>query len=137
MRRPHTLPAAGEPFSTINTTPMIDVMLVLLIIMILSLPAPTHKVAVDLPNDKGLNSAPPPVHRLSIAATGAYAWDGAPVSSPQLAARLAVFKADPAGPVLHLQTDPEAPYERFDETMVLVKKAGIEKVGFVGNPPGF
>lgn len=137
MRRPHTLPAAGEPFSTINTTPMIDVMLVLLIIMILSLPAPTHKVAVDLPQAAGPNAAPPPVHRLSIAATGGYSWDGAPVSSPELVARLAAFKADPAGPVLHLQTDPEAPYERFDETMVLVKKTGIERIGFVGNPPGF
>ena len=137
MRRPNTLPAPGEPFSTINTTPMIDVMLVLLIMMMLSLPLPTHKAAVDLPKAGPANGVPPPVHRLTIAENGAYIWDGAPVSTPALMAKLSAFSADPAKPVLHLETNPQAPYVRFDETIVLIKRAGIERLGFVGNPPGF
>lgn len=136
MRRPHVLPAQGEPFSAINTTPIIDVMLVLLIMVIFSLPPPTHKVPVDLPT-KGANTAMPPVHRLSIDAGGGRLWDGVPVDREALRLKLAAHRADPAGPILHMQTDPEAPYERFDETIAMVRAADIDRIGFVGNPPQF
>lgn len=136
MRRPHVVPAEGQPFSAINTTPIIDVMLVLLIMMIFSLPPPTHEVPVDLPS-AGAGSTAPPIHRLSIAADGARMWDDVPVDAPTLRIKLVEHRADPAGPVLHMQTDPEASYERFDETLAMVRTANITKIGFVGNPPQF
>lgn len=137
MRRPPYLPANSEPFSTINTTPMIDVLLVLIIMMILSLPPPTHEVPIDLPIRSASNEPPPPVHRLSITENGGYLWDNEPMAGAELPDRLAAFTADPAGPVLHMETSPAARYEWFDETMALVKKAKITKIGFVGNPAGF
>lgn len=136
MRRPHVVPAQGQPFSAINTTPIIDVMLVLLIMMIFSLPPPTHKVPVDLPST-GAGSVAPPIHRLSIEPDGQRTWDGVPVDTQMLRKKLADHRADPASPVLHMQTDPEARYERFDETLAMVRAANVTKIGFVGNPPQF
>lgn len=122
------------PFSAINVTPFIDVMLVLLIVMILSIPVATHKVPVDLPG------APKPVleierpHQLAIDRSGALFWDGRPVADAELPALLAAMQRDAAG-VLHMNTDPDARYDRFDGVLAVVKRAGIERLGFVGNRP--
>lgn len=121
------------PFSGINVTPFIDVMLVLLIVMILSIPMMTHKVPIDLPSGPG-NPAPEVPHKLAIDRGGALYWDGAPISDSALPNVLATLRADPAG-VLHMQTDPEARYERFDSVLAVVKRAGIEQLGFIGNRP--
>lgn len=129
--------ATFDPVSAINTTPMIDVMLVLIIMMIMSLPAPTHIVPIELPNGGASIGTPPPVHRLTITEGGTYLWDSAPLTAAGLASRLAAFKADPAGPVLHVETSEAARYELFDRTMAMIKRAGISKIGFVGNTPGF
>lgn len=128
--------AFGEPLTAINITPLIDVMLVLLIMMIMTLPPPTHKVGVDLPG-RSSNGALPPAHRLSIMKNGAYLWDGAPLADGALSRNLTALKNDPAGPVLHMETHPAASYDRFDHTIAAVKNAGIDRVGFIDNPPGF
>lgn len=136
MRRPAVF-APAEPYCAINITPMIDVLLVLLIMMMLSLPAPTHKLPVELPmagNDAGV---PPPVHRLGITQTGTYSWDGAPLAAAALPAKLQSHATDARMPTLEMETDPAAPYVRFDETLALVKAAGISRIGFVGNPAAF
>lgn len=127
----------GQPISAINTTPIIDVMLVLLVMMILSLPAPTHKIPIDLPTPGSAAGAPPPIHRIDIAATGALSWDGAMVSAVALDARLAAFARDPARPQLHIATAAETPYFAFNRALAQVKRAGIERIGFVGNPKTF
>lgn len=137
MRRPPYLPQTHEPFMAINTTPMIDVMLVLLIMMIMSLPKPTHQIPVELPAAGAGVGAPPPVNRLSITDGGNYLWNDTPVSAAQLEAKLGAARTDSRQPVLHMQTSPLAPYNRFDQTLAMVKKAGIEKIGFVGNADGF
>lgn len=120
------------PFSSINVTPFIDVMLVLLIVMILSVPAMTHKVPIDLP--VGGDPAPEVPHNLAIDRGGALSWDGRPISDAALPGALAALRADSAA-VLHMQTDPEARYERFDAVLAVVKRAGIERLGFIGNRP--
>jgi biopolymer transport protein ExbD len=120
------------PFSGINVTPFIDVMLVLLIVMILSIPTMTHKVPIDLP--VGGDPALEVPHKLAIDRGGALYWDGKPIGDAALPGALAGLKADPQG-VLHMQTDPEARYERFDSVLAVVKRAGIERLGFVGNRP--
>jgi biopolymer transport protein ExbD len=121
------------PFSAINVTPFIDVMLVLLIVMILSIPVMSHKVPIDLPSGSGVPALETP-HKLAIDRGGALYWDGNRIGDAALPGVLAGLRADPKG-VLHMQTDPEARYERFDSVLAVVKRAGIERLGFIGNRP--
>lgn len=124
---------AGEPIGAINTTPLIDVMLVLLIMLVITIPLATHKVPLDLPG-----GPPPParqslVHRLGIDAAGGLHWNGQAISEAQLPALLSRVAADPALPELHLDADAEARYERVDETLAAIARAGVTRMGFVGN----
>jgi biopolymer transport protein ExbD len=124
----------GEPLSELNITPLIDVMLVLLVMMILTLPQVLHKVPIDLPQDAPDAYVPRNVHRLELTRAGGVTLDGAPVADAALPARLAAVKADPNG-LLVMRTDPETRYERFDQTLAVVKRAGITRLGFAGNGP--
>ena len=124
-----------QPMSGINTTPLIDVMLVLLIMFIITLPATTHKVAVDLPTPGPRTAPEPVVHRLTLDRAGGLAWDGAAIAQAELPARLAAMVGEPGEPVLHMATHPEARYERFDQTLATIRQAGVERLGFVGNRP--
>jgi biopolymer transport protein ExbD len=118
--------------STMNVTPFIDVMLVLLIVMILSIPIATQKVPIDLPSGpSGQELLPPSV--LGIDRQGALFWNGATIPDAALPEKLSALQQ--SGAALHLQTDPEARYERFDSILAKVKLAGITKLGFVGNRP--
>jgi biopolymer transport protein ExbD len=137
MQRLSPARSESEPMSAINTTPLIDVLLVLLIMMIMSLPSPMHKVGVDLPREGDVGGTPPPVHRLTITDAGSYLWDGNALPDAALSSALLTLKNDPAVPLLHMETSPAASYQRFDETIALVKQAGINRVGFIGNPPVF
>ena len=117
--------------SDLNTTPLIDVMLVLLIMFIITVPIATHKVALDLPNGPPPDSTPV-VYRLNQDASGRLSLNGAPIGETDLAARLAAVKADPAAE-LHFRTDATTRYEVFDRVLALVKGAGITKLGLVDN----
>ena len=64
---------------------------------------------------------------------GRLSWDGSGVSEPQLASRLVAMARDPAAPVLFFAPDAETRYERVDETLALVMRAGVTRLGFVGN----
>lgn len=119
-----------EPFSAINTTPLIDVMLVLLIMMIITIPAGTHKLPVELPQGRPGQEQTVP-HRLDIAASGALTWDGRAIADAELPALLGSTEA--ANGVLHLRTDEAARYERFAGILTTVKRAGVTRLGFVGN----
>ncbi len=123
----------AKPISDLNTTPLIDVMLVLLVMIIITLPAISHKIPIDLPSAGTPNGVPPPINQLDIARSGALSWNGETVPTGSLRARLATHLADPAQPVLHLKSDAETRYERFDETLAIVKAAGVTKLGFVKN----
>jgi biopolymer transport protein ExbD len=122
----------GEPAPMINTTPLIDLMLVLLVMLMLSIPVSTHKMPIDVPTGP-TPPGPPPAHRLDIDAAGRPSWDGRRVDDAQLRARLAGMAADPAQPVLHFAADAETRYQRVDETLALVLRAGVTRLGFVGN----
>jgi|GEM_PF-2072793 len=122
------------PIATINTTPLVDVMLVLIIMFILIIPVASHKVALDLPGPPPpVPGPPPPAHRLDIAASGALLWDGAPLAAQALPARLTALAADPADPVLQLNADGEARYERVDQILAQIRTAGVTRMGFVNN----
>ncbi len=121
-----------QPMSALNITPLIDVMLVLLVMMILTIPAITNKVPIDLPQPGTPASKNPVIHQLDLAASGALRLDGAAIAPAALPARLTALKADPDAE-LHVNTDPKARYDRFDETLATIKRAGITRLGFVGN----
>jgi biopolymer transport protein ExbD len=120
------------PMATINTTPLIDMMLVILIMLIVSIPMTTHKVPLDLPSTAPAPRTPP-VHRLAIQASGALLWDGQALPAAALPARLGGLQADPALPVLELDAEGEARYERVDQVLAQIRRAGVTRLGFVGN----
>jgi biopolymer transport protein ExbD len=136
MRTPRRLAfaaAADAPISGINTTPLIDVLLVLLIMFILTIPVATHSVKINLPQQGPAPAEEPQVHRLAIQAGGALSWDGAPIAGAALPARLAAFRDAAPDGVLELQAEGETRYERFDQVLAAVKRSGIARLGFVGN----
>ena len=130
--RPAFAAAAEEPISAINTTPIIDVMLVLLIMFIITLPLMTHAVKIDLPR-KGEVQVEPKIHRLDLGPSGRLSWDGVPIAEAELPARLAAFRARSRDSILHFRTDPETRYEDFDRILAGVKRSGVKRLGFVGN----
>ena len=128
--------AEGEPMMDINTTPLIDVMLVLLIMFIITIPIQTHAVKLDLPVNQP-NQAPPPINpvknTVTINAQDVIMWNGAPVSPPQLRAYLEQTQQMSPIPELHLQPDATARYEVVDQVLAITKRAHVQKMGFVGN----
>ena len=126
----------GEPMLDINMTPLIDVLLVLLIMFIITIPVQTHAVKLDLPQDQ-TNVPPPPIlptkNKVVITANNQILWNGTPVTPQQLRLYLdATQQMDPI-PELHLQPEPNARYALVDEVLAITKRAHVEKMGFVGN----
>lgn len=122
-----------SPIAAINTTPLIDMMLVLLIMFIMAIPLSTHKVPLDLPPPAPGPVDQRPVHRLDVDAAGRAIWDGQPVTDTGLRRRLAAAAADPAMPSLHFNPHAEARYERVDRILADVRRAGIDRLGLVDN----
>ena len=125
-----------EPMMDINTTPLIDVMLVLLIMFIITIPIQTHAVKLDLPVDDP-NAVPPPVdpvkNKIVIVPDGTVLWNGAPVNEVQLRQYLDITTTMTPTPELHLQPHPEARYEVVDQVLAITKRANVTAMGFVGN----
>jgi len=128
--------STGEPMMDINTTPLIDVMLVLLIMFIITIPIQTHAVKLDLPVNQP-NQTPPPIdpvkNKIVINAQDQILWNGAPVDPTQLRAFLDTTQQMNPVPELHLQPDATARYEKVDEVLAITKLAHVQKMGFVGN----
>jgi biopolymer transport protein ExbD len=126
---------AAEPMMDINTTPLIDVLLVLLIMFIITNPIQTHAVKLDLPQNT--NSPPPPVepikNQVVVTQAGAVLWNGTPVTLIQLRQYLDVSQQMNPVPELHLQPEPDARYETVDQVLAVTKQAHVDKMGFVGN----
>jgi len=131
-----TNPESSEPMMDINTTPLIDVMLVLLIMFIITIPVQTHAVKLDLPVDSQNNNPPPidPVkNKIVIMPDDVVTWNGAPVNDVQLRQYLDITTTMRPTPELHLQPHPEARYNRVDEVLAITKRANVQSMGFVGN----
>jgi len=125
----------GEPMMEINTTPLIDVMLVLIIMLIITIPIQSHAVKLDLPQNS--NSTPPPIdpikNKIVITPQGAVLWNGSSVNLTQLRQYLDITQQMNPEPELHLQPDPQARYELVDQVLIVTKQAKVTKMGFVGN----
>lgn len=125
----------GSPMMEINTTPLIDVMLVLLIMFIITIPIQTHAVKVDLPVNT--QNTPPPVdaqkNKVVIDAQGVVTWNSVPVDDATLAQFLEQTKNIEPEPELHFQPLPDARYEVVDRVLAVIKRSGVTKMGFIGN----
>jgi biopolymer transport protein ExbD len=129
-------PESSEPMMEINTTPLIDVMLVLLIMIIMTIPIQSHAVKLDLPQDQQ-NQPPPPIdpvkNKIVITPQGVVLWNGNPVNLTTLRQYLDLTTTMSPVPELHLQPDPQARYELVDEVLAVTKRAQVTAMGFVGN----
>ena len=128
--------AEGEPMMDINTTPLIDVMLVLLIMFIITIPIQTHAVKLDLPVDDPNQQQPPvdPVkNKIVVDPAGTVFWNGSPVDAVTLRQYLDITTTMTPTPELHIQPDANARYEVVDEVLAIVKRANVTAMGFVGN----
>ncbi len=126
---------SDEALSEINMIPFIDVMLVLLIIFIITVPVIKHAVRVDLPqaSNEKLQDKPANV-RVSVDAQGQYFWNDAPVSDTELPLRLAQAAGQAPQPELHIRGDKAVRYERMAQLMAFARQAGVQKIGFVTEP---
>jgi len=125
----------AAPMSEINTTPLVDVMLVLLVIFIITAPLLTHAVKIDLPQ---ASSQPlpekPEVISVSIDATGKMYWNDAPLVQGELKTKLAQIANKTPQPELNVRADKETRYQVLAEVMADAQNAGITKLGFVSEP---
>jgi biopolymer transport protein ExbD len=125
----------GSPMMEMNTTPLIDVLLVLLIMFIITIPPITHAIQIDLPVNTPPTDNPvePVINKIYIAPTNEISWNGAPVSLDQMSQYLIQTKSMTPEPELQFQPDPAAVYDTVDRALAVVKSSGITKFGFVGN----
>ena len=129
--------SGGDPevMVDINTTPLIDVMLVLLIMLIITIPIQMHSVNLNLPTGKAAPPpAPPVVVRIDVDFDGTVLWDGEKVPGHQaLETRLAQIAAQPVQPEVHLRPDKLAQYASVAAVMASAQRLGITKFGLIGN----
>jgi biopolymer transport protein ExbD len=126
----------GEPMMEMNTTPLIDVMLVLLIMFIITIPVATHSIDIDLPVPDP-NSIPPDVdpvkNKIVLTAQNEILWNGTPIDRGTLVGNLQTSLTYAVEPELQFEPEPQASYQLSAETLNLIKATGVTKFGFVGN----
>lgn len=125
-----------EVIATINTTPLVDVMLVLLIIFLITIPVVTHTVPVKLPSeiDQPYVTKPENIN-IAIDATGNTFWNEGAVNQQELLMRLKAISMRKPQPEVHIRGDQNARYEYIGRVVLTAQRAGIAKVGFITEPP--
>jgi biopolymer transport protein ExbD len=126
----------GSPMMEINTTPLIDVMLVLLIMFIITIPVATHSVDIDLPPATPPDNPPPinPVkNKVSITPQGEILWNANAVSGGELRSLLGDTLNMNPEPELQFQPQPDASYDLSAKVLEIIKASKVTKFGFVGN----
>ena len=123
----------SQPMAEINTTPLVDVMLVLLVIFIITIPAMHQAVPIDLPQVSSQKVEDKPVViQLALDADGRYFLDGVPAHRADLERHFAVTAA--RHPELHLRADRGTRYEKVADILAMAQKAGINRIAFVTEP---
>ena len=126
----------GQPMMEMNTTPLIDVMLVLLIMFIITIPIQTHAVKIDLPQESlnpPENVVDPVKNKLAIDAGGIITWNGTPVDLVTARQYLDQTTRMVPEPELQFQPDAQTRYVIVDQVLAEIKRSGVTKLGFVGN----
>ncbi|MFM1990392.1 MAG: biopolymer transport protein ExbD [Pseudomonadota bacterium] len=123
-----------EVIVEVNTTPLIDVMLVLLIMLIITIPVQLHSVDINMPTGAKPQTAPPPVLRIDIEADGSVRFDGILVAErAELEARIRQVVAQPDQPEVHLRPSRQAPYSVVAMVMANAQRLGVAKLGLVSD----
>jgi biopolymer transport protein ExbD len=123
----------SSPMAEMNMTPLIDVLLVLLVMLIMAVPLSTDTLVVDLPSDRGAILPEPDSVSLTINAQGQPFWNGTAVTRPQLQQHLASAGTMPREPLVRFQPDPQTSYDDTVQVIALVGDAGLEKFAFIDN----
>jgi biopolymer transport protein ExbD len=124
-----------EVMNEINMTPLVDVMLVLLIIFIITVPVMKHAVNIDLPRATAQpQDTKPETVRLSVDAQGNYFWNERQVADDELVRLLKVEAARTPQPELHIRGDKSVRYEKVAQAMAAAQQAGLRKIGFITEP---
>jgi len=127
----------GSPMMEMNTTPLIDVMLVLLIMFIITIPVATHAINIDLPAPS--NEPPPPdqidpiVNKIVLTPAGEILWNATPINSNELVRNLQETLTFDVEPELQFEPDANASYDLSARVLNVIKASGVTKFGFVGN----
>lgn len=124
--------AEPMPMRDLNTTPLIDVMLCLLVMMILSIPLQSHAVKVNLPSG-GLQTDILPINTIAVSRDGVVLWNAAPVTYTQLQNSLRTSAAMSPAPELRFEPDPMARYVIVDTVLAMIRRSEAGNMGFVGN----
>jgi biopolymer transport protein ExbD len=125
---------SDEPMMDVNTTPLIDVMLVLLVMFIITIPPTKHATKLDMPqpNANAVETTPPTVINLVIDFDGKYYWDGEELSLEQIESRFAIeSKRDPQSE-LHIRPDKWVKYDAVASLLAAAQRGRMEKLGVVG-----
>lgn len=133
-----SLSDADDDFNPeINTTPLVDVMLVLLIIFIMTIPVMNHSVKIDLPRAANQpNEVKPQTINLSIDAEGKVYWNSELLDESQLHSRIADAAKTTPQPELHLRAERTTQYEKVAQVMAAAQSGGLSKMGFVTEASG-
>jgi biopolymer transport protein ExbD len=131
-----SLSDADDDFNPeINTTPLVDVMLVLLIIFIITIPVMNHSVKIDLPRAVNQPDQTKPENiNLSIDAAGKVYWNADAVDAVQLQERIAQAAKKTPQPELHLRAERTTQYEKVAQVMAAAQSGGLGKIGFITDP---
>lgn len=131
--------AEGDYNNTINVVPLVDIMLVLLIIFIITLPVATHAVIIDLPRQNDTpppEVPPPPPVTITVQSDGQILWDGTAATATDIIGYVAdAAKKDPQ-PEVHIQADKRAKYATVADVLFIVQRGKMDKIGFVGDTSG-
>ena len=127
----------GSPMMEINTTPLIDVMLVLLIMFIITIPVATHSVDIDLPVSNDTPNDPPPVdpvkNKVVLTQDNKILWNGTEITDGQLLDNLKLSLTLPVEPELQFEPEENAAYDLSVKVLNVIKGSQVTKFGFVGN----
>jgi len=127
----------GSPMMEMNTTPLIDVMLVLLIMFIITIPVATHSVDVDLPAPSDIpipeNQIDPIINKIVLSQMDEILWNGDRIDQNELVRNLQETLAFDIEPELQFEPEPRASYELSARVLNIIKGSGVTKFGFVGN----
>ena len=125
----------GQPMMEMNVTPLIDVMLVLLIMLIMTLPPITNSVNIDLPTPSTVptNNVEPVKNKIVLSNNDEILWNGLAINDAQLVANLQQTLTFAVEPELQFEPEPNASYDLSAQVLNIIKASGVTKFGFVGN----
>jgi biopolymer transport protein ExbD len=127
----------GAPMMDMNTTPLIDVMLVLLIMFIITIPVATNSIDIDLPVATPPTDTPPPIdpvkNKIVLSQDGKILWNGTQIGQDQLVSSLQATTRMNPEPELQFQPEADASYELSAQVLQVIKASAVSKFGFVGN----